>query len=447
MNQGTRPSRLPVALPRGPTSAGTPVGPGMPAMESPALSQTRCSMSTLAFYQLLAAGAATARRRCRIIVGAAAGTAVLPLAVLLAGCGPPPGSPETIVVAASATMNEPDPVLAAPELTLLRNAGATSSRATAFIMNPNTGQAREVSLTPRRADGQVDYGPERDRELAANVQRVQQLLGQEAASRPFDLLTVIAQAVRVTSHPGTLLVLSSGLSTAGRFDLREVGWGANPRAAAIALRRGGFLPHLTGWHVLFSGLGDTAGRQPAPPLPQRTELTRYWLAICQVAGAATCAADYITRPDPPARSTMPVPVVRFPRVTSFRGPHGRTHTNIPADEFFAFGSARLLPGADAVLEPMAAKARSRHLKIAIVGYASPDGGNAPYNLELSAERAKAVRARLIELGVPARLIVKTVGLGLDGKTRASCLRHGHLDKAVCSRLRRVVITLSPARTD
>jgi outer membrane protein OmpA-like peptidoglycan-associated protein len=378
------------------------------------------------------------------MIATATGSAVIVLAVLLAGCGRPPGSPETLVVAASATMNEPAPVLAAHDLTLLRNAATTSSNATAFVVNPNTGQAREVSLTPRRADGQVDYGPERSRELAANVQRVQRLLGQQSAGKPFDLLSVIAQAVRVTPHPGTLLVLSSGLSTAGRFDLRRVGWGANPRAVAIALRRGGFLPGLAGWHVVFSGLGDTAGRQPAPPLPQRTELTRYWLAICQVAGAATCAADSVTRPDPPTRSTTPVPVVRFPRVTSIRGPHGRTRTYIPADEFFAFNSFRLLPGANTVLRPMAAKAAQQHLKVTIVGYASPDGGTAPYNLRLSTARARAVQTRLIALGLPSRLIAKVVGRGLDGKTRAACLRRGQLDKAVCSRLRRVEITLSNA---
>lgn len=415
-------------------------------METPALSQTRYSMPTLAFYQPLAAKGARARRRWRTCAAAAAGTALLPLSVLLGGCGPHPGDPKTIVVAASATMNEPRPVLAAPDLTILRNAGTTSSRATAFVVNPSTGQAREVSLTPRRADGQVDYGPERGHELAANVQQVQQLVGQEAASRPFDLLTMIAQAVRVTSPPGTLLVLSSGLSTAGAFDLRMVGWGASPHAAAVALDRRGQLPRLTGWHVIFSGLGDTAGRQPAPPLPQRTELTRYWLAICQVAGAASCAADSITRPEPRSHSTRPVPVIPFPRVTSFRGPHGRTGVNLPADEFFAFNSARLLPGANAVLAPVAAKASRLHLKVTIAGYASPDGGTRSYNLHLSTARAHAVQARMIALGLPNRLVAKVVGLGLDGEARAVCLRHGRLDEAACSRLRRVVITLSPART-
>ena len=402
-------------------------------------------MPTLAFHQREPANLPPARRSWKVIAGAAAVLAVVPLSGLLSGCGPPPGSPETIVVTASATMNEPGPVLAAPDLTLLRNAGNTSSRAAALIVNPSTGQSRELSLTPRRADGQVDYGPDRNGELAANLKLVQQLLAREASSRPFDLLTMIAQAVRATSHPGTLLVLSSGLSTAGAFDLRQVGWGASPRAAAVALGRRGQLPRLTGWRVIFSGLGDTAGRQPAPPLPQRTELIRYWLAICQVAGAVSCTVDQVTRPDPSSRSTTPVPVVPFPRVTSFRGPHGQARKSLPADEFFAFDSARLLPGANAILGPIAVKARGQHLKVAIAGYASPDGGTARYNLMLSAERAKAVRARLIALGVPARLIVNTAGLGLDGKTRAACLRLGRLDEAVCSRLRRVVITLSPAR--
>ncbi len=354
-------------------------------------------------------------RRGRLVAGAAVVAVFLPGTVLLTGCGPPPGDPKIIVVVASATANEPAPVLSGPDQAMLRNAGNTSTRAAAYVVDPNTGQAREVSLTPRRADGEVDYGPDRNRELAANVDRVQQLLNSLAASQPFDLLAMIAQAVRVTSRPGTLLVLSSGLSTAGGFDLRQVGWGAGPQAAAVSLSRRGLLPGLAGWDIVFSGLADTAGRQPAPPVPQRTMLTRYWLALCHAAGAASCAVDAVTRPDPPSRSTTPVPVVPFPRVTSYRGPHGGQTTNVPADAFFAFNSARLLPGADTILGPIAAQARGHHMEVTIIGYASPDGGSDTYNLALSAERAQAVRARLIALAVPAGLIVKAVGLGTAGR--------------------------------
>jgi outer membrane protein OmpA-like peptidoglycan-associated protein len=402
------------------------------------------SMATIAPYLRKGAELAPARRRWPVAV--AAMMAVLLGAVLIAGCEPPSGTPKIIVIVASATANEPAPVLAAPDRAMLLSAGGSSTRAATFVVNPDTGQAREVSLTPRRADGEVDFGPDRSRRLAANVNRVQRLLSTLAAGRPFDLLAMITQAVRVTPHPGTLLVLSSGLSTAGGFDLRQVGWGASPHTAAVSLSSRGLLPRLAGWHVVFSSLADTAGRQPALPLPQRTILTRYWLALCHVAGAASCAVDAVTRPEPPSRSTTPVPVVPVPRVTSFQGVHAQT-TNVPADAFFAFNSARLLPGADAILSPVAAKARRQHLQVMITGYASPDGGTDAYNLALSAQRARAVGARLIALGVPASLIVKAVGLGTDGKPRSACYRSGHLDETICGQLRRVVITLYSAPAD
>jgi outer membrane protein OmpA-like peptidoglycan-associated protein len=414
----------------------------MPAVETPALSRTVISMPTIALY-LRKGTKRASTRRYRLIAGAAAflcGFALLP------GCqSRPPDPPEVIVIAASATANEPAPVLAAPDRSMLLNAGSSSTNAVAFVVDPNTGQASEVSLTPRRADGEVDYGPDRNRELAANVNRVQQLLNTLAASEPFDLLSMIAQAVRVTSVPGTLLVLSSGLSTAGGFDISQVGWGANPRTVAVWLDHQGLLPPLAGWHVVFSGLADTAGRQPALPLPQRTILTSYWLALCQMAGAASCGVDTVTRPEPPSRSATPVPVVAFPQVTSFRGPQGQT-TNVPADAFFPFDSARLLPGADAVLGPLAAEARGQDRQVTILGYASPDGGTDSHNLALSAARAQAVETRLIALGVPASLIVEVVGMGTAGQPRSACYRQGHLDEAICAQLRRVVIILHPAPT-
>lgn len=378
----------------------------------------------------------------RLTMGAAITVLLLGLA-LLSGCQRPQDTPANIVVVASATANEPAPVLAAPDRSMLRNAGSRTTRAAAFVVDPDTGEPREVSLTARRPDGEVDYGPDRNRKLTADVNQVQQLLKTLSASGPFDLLTMLARAIRVTSVPGTLLVLSSGLSTAGGFDLRQVGWGADPHGVAAWLRRRGLLPLLAGWHVVFSGLADTAGRQPALPLPERTTLTRYWLAICQAAGAAACTVDAITRPQPPARSTAPVPIVTFPSVTSFRGPHGQT-TNVPADAFFPFDSARLLPGANAVLRPLAVAARRQYLKVTIAGYASPDGGTDAYNLTLSTARARAVKARLIALGVPAGLVTKAVGLGTAGQSRAACYHEAHLDEAICAPLRRVVITLSPA---
>ena len=247
--------------------------------------------------------------------------AAAPLTLLLTGCQAPSHTAEMVVVLPSATANEPAPTLAPADRALLYHAGAASTRGVAYVVSPATGQATRVGLTPVRADGQVEYGPRRDYLLSQNVNRVQRVLRTEAATGPFDLLQMIGSAVRVTSHPGTLLILSSGLSTAGGFNLRDVGWDANPRTVATQLRQRGLLPRLAGWRLVFSGLADVSGRQPTLPLPQRTTLTAYWMAICQATGAAACRIDDTIRPDPPSRSTTPVPVVPVPAVVPVTGPH------------------------------------------------------------------------------------------------------------------------------
>lgn len=387
------------------------------------------------------------RRLASRLLRPAAALLAVPLALaLIAGCGSTPSrTPDRIVVVASATANEPGPVLAAGDLSLLSAAAndSTSTSAVAYVMNPDTGQPASVPLTPLRPDGQVQYGPGRAAQIAQNVSDVQRLLGGEAATRPFDLLALIAAAVRVTAPPATLLVLSSGLSTAGGFDLRQVGWGADPATVAAQLKHDGLLPGLAGWKVVFSGLGDTAGRQPALPLPQQTTLTAYWMAICRAAGAASCATDDTTRPDPAPKGLTPVPVVPIPTVTSVTGPRGATGISVPAEELFAFDSARLLPGADAILGPLAARARAGHLLVSITGYASPDGGTAAYNDALSLARAQAVETRLLTLGILSGQITQVTGLGTAGTTLRACYRGGHFDEAACAALRRVVILLTP----
>jgi outer membrane protein OmpA-like peptidoglycan-associated protein len=389
------------------------------------------------------------RHSRRLAGGSLPRIAVLPLLallvpVLISGCGTTPSrTPNKIVVVASATANEPEPALAARDRSLLYAAANDSTNAVAYVVNPNTGQPASLELTPLRPDGQVQYGPDRSTLIAENVGHVQRLLGHQAATRPFDLLSLITVAVRATSPPATLLIVSSGLSTAGGFDLRQVGWDANPAAVAAELKHEGLLPSLAGWHVVFSGLGDTAGRQSPLPLPQQTTLADYWMAICRAAHAASCATDDTTRPDPAPRSRTPVPVVPVPAVVSVTGPHGATGISVPAEEFFAFASAKLLPGADAILSPIAARARAGHLFVSITGYASPDGGTHVYNDALSQRRAHAVEKRLRALGVPRGQITRVTGAGTAGTTLRTCYRAGQLNEAACAALRRVVILLTP----
>lgn len=388
-------------------------------------------------------------RALRRTTAATAGAVALTFVVLsLTGCAPARARTQTtdeIVVLASGTRNEPGPDLAAPDTALLRRAAVSSDAAVAYVVSPSTGQATRVALTPRRPDGQVDYGPDRDQVLAGNLSQVRRLVRGEVARTPFDLLSFMAAAVRVTAAKGTLIVVSSGLSTAGAFDLRQVGWGASPEVIAGQLKRAGALPDLAGWHVVFSGLATTAPPQPALPLPQRSELTSYWLAICRAAGAVSCRTDEVTRPAGRSDSSLPVPVVQVPAVRSVQGPHGWKGRDIPADAFFAFNSSRLLPGASEILGPIAAQIIRTGQKIRIVGFSSPDGGTLAYNKALSIRRAESVKISLIALHVAGSQIVQVTGKGTDGHPAAACYRDGHLDETICGRLRHVLILLSPVR--
>ena len=111
---------------------------------------------------------------------------------------------------------------------------------------------------------------------------------------------------------------------------------------------------------------------------------------------------------------------------------------------FQFNSSALVSTADSTLQPIVLRARSQHLLISIVGYASPDGGTNAYNKVLSDRRANAVRNRLIALGIPATRIIQVTGVGTVGQRPDVCLVGGQLDEATCAQLRRVVVILSPA---
>ena len=366
-----------------------------------------------------------------------------PLTLLLTGCQAPSHTAEMVVVLPSATANEPAPMLAAADRALLYHAGATSTRGVAYVINPATGQPTRVGLTPVRADGQVEYGSRRDYLLSQSVNRVQQVLRTEAATGPFDLLQMIASAVRVTSHPGTLLILSSGLSTAGGFNLRDgrlgrqsadrrratqAAWPAAPagRVAAGLLRAGGCVrpaarAAAAAAHHAHRVLAGHLPRRRGRRLPHRRHHP---------------ARPGVTQHDARAGGAGP-------GGHSVTGPRHSAGLSVPADELFAFNSASLLGGADGILRPLIGRARAQHQFVSITGYASPDGGSAAYNLALSQARALAVRNRLVALGLPPSQIGQVTGLGTAGQPARACDRDGQLDEALCAGLRRVVILLIP----
>lgn len=315
------------------------------------------------------------------------------------------GSPVVVVTATSA---EPRPDLSAGVIAALGEA-AHRDDACVTVVGPD-GITDTYWLTPHRNADEVERGPRRHTEEAAAVDAVRAAVQRSAARSPgLDLRTALTRATRNHPRPTTAYVISSGLSTIDPVDLRRLGWDTDGTALGDTLRAGRWLPDLTGWTVVFVGLGDVAGTQPALPDPLRERLVEFWLGMCRSAGAASCTADpeFVGRAAPTSTNVVPVVDAPAPRVTA-------DATWLPTSALFAVGRADVDPDADRILRAVADRVRTSGRAVTVVGHTDAVTGTPAVNRELSTRRAFAVRARLIALGVAPELVVEAVGVGSSG---------------------------------
>lgn len=375
----------------------------------------------------------------------------LAAAVLVSACGARAGAAggdgERIVVLASASTNEPRPSLP-PGIESRLAEAAHSQNATdgkngkgslAIVTSADGETAQTLPLTPRRANGAVEHGLQRENLIDANVQRVSDAVGGLAAIRPgVDLLSGIDNAVRGVG-PGTLVVLSSGLSTAGGFDLRRAGWQVEPVALATELKTRGLLPELDGWRVVMSGIGATAGTQSPLSLPTRERLVAYWQEICRAAGAAECLFDEARLDPRPPNGHVATPDVPVPGIVSVSGPDGTTRTTLTNDVLgFAGDSAALSPAAQGVLAELAMRIAAKPAaRVVVRGFtADPPGSTEQGRADLSAARAGAVAGALKAAGVA----VPTDSSGGGTAPGMTAMSGGVFDEGVAVKMRRVDIT-------
>ncbi len=353
-----------------------------------------------------------------------------------------------VEVVVSGTPDEPLPTLTASARQALRQTaedtpatdGPGGPGSSATVRSADGGTHAVIALTPRRANGAVEHGPRRgvlvDDAVGAVAGAVTTTTAPAGPAR-LDLLDGLDQATR-GGGGGLLVVVSNGLSISAGFDVRSTGWLADPDVLAADLHSRGLLPDLTGWNVLWTGLGAVAGHQTPLPKPIRTHLQAYWAAICRASGAATCVFDDAVTASTPPAATGDWPTVAIPAVESFTGPSGDVTETLP-DALLGFqgDSAALTPEAVEIVGARAAAieaalAARPDATVSVVGRAAdPPGSTLEGRRALSFARARAVADALARAGLTHPITVVGEGTpagstamhnGVFGDTAADQLR-------------------------
>ncbi|WP_117213940.1 OmpA family protein [Allorhizocola rhizosphaerae] len=299
-----------------------------------------------------------------------------------------------------------------------------------------------VALTATfQTEGRNDQIRRRDLEnfLTQTVQFVANLQPKQPEA---DLLGALTQAGQVTPEKGTIVVMDSGLVTTGPLSFRNAGmFGARADDVTAFLKAQHLMPDLTGRSVLFVGLGETADPQPALSGETHDQVGELWHTVAKNAGAV-CDGDLRTALTRTAVSAaFPVTVVTPPPVPAF----DRCGTTVLPDNSpvgFVVGKAEFRNPAAATtfLDSLAKVLEGYNQQIMLTGTTSSEGSDAA-NQTLSEQRAAAVKAVLVQLGV-AESRVKTHGAGEKWPGReVDMTKDGVLIPAAAARNRSVVVEL------
>lgn len=368
-----------------------------------------------------------------------AGAAGLGL-VLLAGCGSAGGTgqPGALAVIVGAHSNMVAPSLTAGVRDEIATASELGSPATVIV--PDGSPA---------ASATIDLATPNDNPLYKQDQ-VNQLNGlidsTRADSPEVDLLGAIALAARSVSDaagPRTIIAIDSGLQTTGALRFQDQDGAlldANPGEVVDLLRRTRQLPDLTGIRVVFTGLGDTAAPQQTLPQPARAVLVELWKAIVEAAGGTV---DIQEAPLPSTRTLDGLPPVSVVPVAL------RSIGPVPSVTVLRDGTVGFLPDQAVFRDPGQARtvladyAREiQNGRRAVLTGTTASAGSEQGRLQLSRDRAAAVRELLISLGAPAGRI-EARGLGSDFPGYIPDRDpQGNLDPLRAAQNRQVIVELS-----
>ncbi|RHW22776.1 OmpA family protein [Nocardioides immobilis] len=341
------------------------------------------------------------------------------MAATLAGGGlaacEKPHSPPALTLALTATAADPhtavDTILREEIIEHASESLYPGDGEVGLVVQGAAGLVDTIDLTPMRGDD-VEADPDKAAaQIAEDLSTLRTaLVDLHAQTDGQDVLGVLDNAIQVTPVGGTIVVVTSGLSTTAPVDLRQAGeWMLYPERFAKGIDQAN-IPSARGRKVVFAGLGYPAANseQDVPGTAARVALTHLWLAVCQRTGAASCEALDGPVGTEASTATNTVPTVSLDQVaTKCVGA-----LTVSSDVAFESDSAVLARQADVVLAPIARSLRHcpAGRVVDAIGHAAevPGGGDGQ---ELSESRARAVLDRLIVLGAPIRVIGTATGFG------------------------------------
>lgn len=229
-------------------------------------------------------------------------------------------------------------------------------------------------------------------------------------------VVVAADAMKSLTGPKQILVIDSGLDTAGAMNLQDLSVIDQPAdSSAEWLISHGFLRNLQGVQVIADRIGDVADKQPSLG-PEASKLQTLWTTLLTKAGASPDISGGTT-PDS-ARRTKPVPL---PPVSVANRPTPPAPPSCKSEQFkeqpltFQNNKAGLIDEntAKAFLTPYAENLKANGWTVTLTGTTSEKETD-PTN-PLSHARAETVNRVLVELGVnPSKILTNGVGINWDG---------------------------------
>jgi len=211
-----------------------------------------------------------------------------------------------------------------------------------------------------------------------------------------------------------IIVIDTGLSTIGELNFRNNLLDADPEVIAGFLDEKDAIPDFTGITVKWFQLGDAAPPQAPLSRGQVNKLRKIWAAIIERKGGTAVFSDMAPVPqvnDPAEYPEISV-VVLPPETTLSFDPAKATVFDEQQVRFIGDTAIYVDPAAvTAALRPAAEYIKDRPGFTGLLIGTTASGDEA-FCLQLSRDRAGAVRGTLVSMGVPESQLL-TRGLGYD----------------------------------